>query len=138
MILVLICSCTTTSPIHNAIIQNNLTEVKTYVDRGDIELPDGNGATPLIAASYYGQEAIVKYLCHKGAKVDQRDYGGWTALMYAAYYNNYNIAKILLDNNAAVEIENNEGHTALFYAQEYQHDQIVTLLKEHEETVEKP
>jgi len=136
LILFITCSCANTSYIHYAIMQNDLAEVKSYVDRGDIESLDDTGSTPLIVASYYGHASIVKYLCDKGANVDQRDYNSWTALMYASYYNFYNVAKILVDNNAAVNIVNSEGHTALFYAQEYQLDKIALLLKESEKNLQ--
>ena len=137
IILFLTCSCGSTDYIHYSVMQNDLAGVKSYVDLGDIETLDGNGATPLIVASYYGHDSIVKYLCGRGAKVDQGDYNGWTALMYASYYNFYNVAKILVDNNAAVDIVDSEGHTALYYAQEYQHDKIAILLKEKKLQIKK-
>jgi len=102
----------------NLLVQNDLAGFKSYVDLSDIETQDGNGATPLIVAAYYGHDSIVMYLCDRGAKVDQPDYNGWTALIYASYYNFYNVAKILVDNNAAVDIADSEGHTALYYARE--------------------
>ena len=136
IILFLTCSCGSTDYIHYAVMQNDLTGVKSYVDSGEIDTRDGNGATPLIVAAYYGHDSIVKYLCDRGAKVDHRDYNGWTALMYASYYNFYNVAKILIDHNAAVDIVDSEGHTALYYAQEYQHDKIASLLKGNEKKLQ--
>jgi ankyrin repeat protein len=130
LVLFLICSCAGTNNIHSAVKKQNLEEIKTYVEQGDIELTDSNGFTPLILASYYDHPPIVKYLCDNGADVDKGDNKGWTALMYASYYNFYDIAKILLDNNASVNKKNSEGHTALYYANQYKYEDIVKLLKE--------
>ena len=129
LVLFLICSCASTHRIHSAVKKQNLEEIKTYVEQGEIDLTDLNGFTPLILASYYDHPSIVQYLCESGADVDRGDNKGWTALMYASYYNFYDIAKILLDHNASVNKKNSEGHTALYYANQYKYEDIVKLLK---------
>lgn len=133
-ILITILSCAfasngNTSSIHSAVKNNHLAEVKNYVERGDLELPDKNGLTPLLVAAYYGHTAIVKYLCEKGARVDADDNKGWTSLMYAAYYNYVEIAKILLAHNADKSIKNPKGHSAFYYANKYGHNDIATVLR---------
>ena len=114
--------------IHFAVSYNQLSEVKKYVDNGDIELRDSYGSTPLMLASYCGHTAMVKYLCEKGAMVDKRDNGGWTALMHAAFYNFIEVTRILLDHNANKDLVNSEGFTALYYAEKFRHGEIEMLL----------
>ena len=131
LVLFFICSCATTeniNSIHYAVKSNQLTEVKNSVDKGELELPDKNGLTPLILASYYGHTSIVKYLCEKGAMVNQTDNNGWTALMYAAYYNFIEITRILLDHNAKKDMVNPQGFTASYYAEKLNHKDIVMLI----------
>ena len=124
-----------TGEIHDAVKNNQLTEVKNYVESGDIELPDRNGLTPLLVATYYGKTAIVKYLCDKGARVDEDDSNGWTSLMYAAYYNYVEIAKILIEHNANMSVRNPKGYTALYYAEKYGHNEIIKMLTPEKQEV---
>jgi hypothetical protein len=131
MTVILICTFTTTGitgEIHEAVKKNQLTEVKRYVERGDIELPDKNGLTPLLVAAYYGHTSIVKYLCDAGAMVNADDNKGWTSLMFAAYYNYIEIANILLAHNANKNMKNPKGYTAYYYAQKYGHHDIAKML----------
>lgn len=130
-----------TGSIHAAVKNKRLAEVKDYVARGDLELPDKNGLTPLLVASYYGHTAIVRYLCEKGARVDADDNKGWTSLMYAAYYNYLEIAKILLDHKADKSIKNPKGLTAFDYANKYGHSDITAMLsppKQEDKTPKAP
>lgn len=120
--------------IHHAVANNQLSEVKKYVDNGDIELRDSYGFTPLILASYWGHPAIVKYLCEKGAKVDKKDNSGSTALMYAAYYNFIEVTRILLDHNDNKNLVNkrdNGGWTALMFAASRNFIEITRILLDH-------
>jgi len=132
LIVILICSFSNsgiTGEIHEAVKKNQLKEVKKYVERGDIELPDKNGLTPLLVAAYYGHTAVVKYLCQEGARVNADDNKGWTALMFAAYYNYLEIGKILLAHNADKKMKNPKGYTAYDYAKKYGHHDIARLLE---------
>ena len=52
--------------------------------RLDVNETGGNGATPLLVASYRGYASIVAMLLKAGARVDQANWAGTTPLMAAA------------------------------------------------------
>jgi ankyrin repeat protein len=86
------------------------------------------GETPLIIASQWGEEAIVKLLLVRRCKVDLADKHGNTALAKAAMYNQLNICKRLLKAGADVDITNDMGVSAAHRAAMYGHTEILKLL----------
>lgn len=95
----------------------------------DIEARDPRGHTPLILASYNGQEAATALLLAKGADVDAADAGrGNTALMGVAFKGHDAIAALLLEGGAEVDRTNGAGQTALMMAALFDHGAIVDRL----------
>lgn len=106
-------------------------KVISHVEAGDdINEKDYNGFTPLIAAAYYGNAPIVKYLCDKGADINIQDDDGWTALNYASYYQFEEIVRLLLMYNPDVNIINKYGYSALWYAEQNNNEKIAKLLRD--------
>ena len=103
--------------------------VKPLIEKGEIDIANKDGFTPLLIATYYGHTPLVKYLAENGADVNRQDNDGWTALMYAIYYNYKDISKILLKHNASVTIKNSEGKSALDYAEEFYGGGILESVK---------
>ena len=79
------------------------------------------GETPLIVASQWGEDAIVKLLLIRRCKVDLADNHGNTALAKAAMYNQLNICSQLLEAGADVNIVNDMGVSAAHRAAMYGH-----------------
>ncbi|MCP4135544.1 MAG: hypothetical protein GY754_31535 [bacterium] len=103
---------------------------------GKIDFRRGDGYTPLILASYNGNQLSVKQLIKSGAKLNIKDNNGWTALMHASnyYYEQnkerfINVVRQLLSAKASVKIKNKEGKTALDIAINKGHCTISLLLK---------
>jgi len=75
-------------------------------------------ATPLIAASAFGHEAIVQKLIASGANVDMPDGSKfrWNALMVASFRGHEDVVRTLLDHGAQLNAADALGTTALSYA----------------------
>lgn len=65
---------------------------------------DINRETPLIIASRYGYNDIVKLLVKYGANINHRGKGGDTAIMHACFNNHLDIAYFLLQHNANISV----------------------------------
>jgi len=102
-------------------------------DKDFLKKFDTMGRTPLMFASSYDNEGIVKLLLNKnkGDNINQQNRHGDTALIFACENkNNYDTVKLLLDNRAEINIKNKYGQTALDIACENNFKNIVELLLE--------
>lgn len=92
--------------LHHAISQGSWEVVEVLLQLGaDIELPDPNGATPLLRAVISKETKIVRVLCERGphgkANLDARDQDGLTALHHAVKVGyDHEIARTLLRHGA--------------------------------------
>lgn len=117
----------------------------------DVNLPDGQGRTPLILAtskcfdhasngshgSMWPDNAsiayrIVEMLLHNGAvDVNARDNRGRSALLIAAKNNALDVTELLLSSgNCEKDLQSYQGDTALSIAKLYGHKSIVEILEE--------
>src|ERR1043166_2706932 len=94
------------------------------IDKGaDVNQPDRNGVTPLMAASELGF-ATSLLLEHK-AKVNVADKSGKTPLMYAMGNRGLGAAMDLIAHDAKVNARDSQGRTALMLAvMNAEHDPI--------------
>jgi len=78
----------------------------------DLEIENQFFNTPLMFASYYGEEKVVKVLLEKGAQVSSISSGtGLTALHKACMQGYPSIAKLLLEHGAIIEALDIKGKT---------------------------
>lgn len=78
----------------------------------DVNMKDGDGATPLIYACIGGHKDVTKMLLMAGANTDTQDLQhGWTALMQATFKKHVEVVKLLLKAQADINIKNNDGLT---------------------------
>jgi hypothetical protein len=82
---------------------------RAYVD---VDAPDEDGTPPLIYASCFGHESVVRALVDGGAAVDKQDRNQWSALMWAMTNKHKGIAKLLLDSGASADTRTSTGRTA--------------------------
>ena len=87
---------------------------KSYVD---VNSPDEEGTVPLIYASCFGHNDVVKALLDAGAQVDRQDRNQWSALMWAMTNRHKTIAKLLLDHGANPDMRSSSGGTAYDFVQ---------------------
>jgi hypothetical protein len=84
-------------------------KAKDYID---INAVDAEGTSPLVYASCFGHEEMVKALLEAGADVDKQDRNRWSPLMWAMTNRHKAIVKVLLDHGASPEIKSSTGRTA--------------------------
>ena len=105
--------------------------VKLLVENGaDINLPTGDGSTPLRPPCFNGNLEIVQYLIEHGANVNAVNDNKETCLMIASYKGQHNIVPYLLEKGASPEYVNIFGTTALHESAESGHLTISKLLAE--------
>ncbi|OAQ73119.1 DIL and ankyrin domain-containing protein [Pochonia chlamydosporia 170] len=83
--------------------------VKSFLD---VNAADEDGTPPLIYASCFGHESVVKALIDAGADVNKQDQNQWSALMWAMTNRHKGIAKLLLDSGASSDQKTSSGRTA--------------------------
>jgi hypothetical protein len=95
----------------------------------DIETTDARGYTPLVIASYNGQESTTALLLAEGARPDGPPGAtGNSALMGVAFKGHEAIARRLVEAGADVNRRNGVGQTALMTAAMFGQAGIVDLL----------
>ncbi|KAK2597957.1 hypothetical protein QQS21_005873 [Conoideocrella luteorostrata] len=78
----------------------------------DVNAADEDGTPPLIYASCFGHEGVVKALIEAGVDVNKQDQNQWSALMWAMTNRHKGIAKLLLDHGASSDQKTSSGRTA--------------------------
>ncbi len=117
------------SNIFDACRKGTVTDVNVFYlnDNNSINKTNESGYTPLILASYHGNEEVVEFLVDKVDDINgSSDYG--TPLMAAVVNGNERIVEMLLKNNADTNITDMNGTTALHYATLFKKPEIVKLL----------
>ncbi len=89
-----------------------------------------NGVTPLMIATFYGHDEIVKLLLRLrfDLNVNSSDIQGRTALWYASREGNVNLVNLLLGYGASSNISNSIGQSPLWIAAWYGRDDVVKLM----------
>jgi ankyrin repeat protein len=89
-------------------------KTKEYID---VNAVDAEGTPPLVYASCFGHEDMVKILIESGADVDKQDKNRWSPLMWAMTNRHKGIVKALLDHGASPEIKSSTGRTAFDFVE---------------------
>lgn len=84
--------------------------------------------TPLMAAVYKNNTAIVEHLLKLKANPNFADANGTTPLHYAIILRSEPIIKLLMEVNADVNFKDNRGNTAKDYAAMTQNESIIQLI----------
>jgi hypothetical protein len=104
-------------PLTRAALLGIIDEVKVLLATGvEVDVPDKDGWTALMAAASEGQTACIEYLLLAGAKVDGLDKEGCSPLMLAAEYNHMASIKALVAAGADLDMRDCEKKTALMHA----------------------
>ena len=109
----------------------DLPKVKQALAKGaDVNFKFGFvGFTPLMSASQWGHQEIMRLLIAKGADVNAKsNYGGLTALINASGAGRREVVQLLLANGANINAKDDDGTTALMYASMHGHLEVLQLL----------
>ncbi|XP_005307091.2 ankyrin repeat and SAM domain-containing protein 6 isoform X1 [Chrysemys picta bellii] len=101
--------------VFHALKMGNFQLVKEIVDEdpNQVNIINGDGASPLMIAAVTGQLDLVQLLVERNADIDKQDnVHGWTALMQATYHGNKEVVKYLLNRGADVNLRAKNGYTA--------------------------
>jgi len=93
--------------------------------------------TPLLLASAYGRDKLVRVLIDAGASVEETDLDGWSALTIASRQGDLNLVRVLLKLRADVHARDQDGYrTALHHATDQGHYEVVDFLLRHDAAVD--
>ena len=107
-----------------------MAQVKRLFEKGvDINQLDDDGWTPLIMASRYGSQEVVKFLLDVGADFNfQNEDGNNTALMFASIFGYVDIVRMLVNIGVDINAQNINGNTAIDNAVDRENEEIVEML----------
>ncbi|NYZ60159.1 ankyrin repeat domain-containing protein [Candidatus Micrarchaeota archaeon] len=100
----------------------------------DVNARDGQGATALMMASFWGHPEAVKILLKAGADVNAKDNSGETALMAASSHGDRRIVDLLFANGADVNTMSFESSLILAMGRNgiAENRELITFLAAHE------
>ncbi|XP_041371501.1 putative ankyrin repeat protein RF_0381 [Gigantopelta aegis] len=122
------------TPLHDAVIEGNLQNVKKHIGCG-VNAKDENGRTALMLVSFHKRTdndiAIVEILLQSGADIYVVDRHGDNALHYAVKKPHKEIVNSLLESGMDVNSRDGDGNTPLIAAAQEGYEDIVDILIFH-------
>lgn len=101
--------------VFHALKTGNIQLVKEIVDEdpNQVNIVNGEGASPLMIAAVTGKLDLVELLIERNADINKQDnVHAWTALMQATYHGNKEVVLYLLNQGADVNLRAKNGYTA--------------------------
>ena len=117
--------------LFNATFEGNNDIVKILLESTfvDTRYPNVFNYTPLIIASRYGYQDVVKTILQNGANIESQDDIGETALINAALWGHIEIVELLLKNGANLNVRGIKNRRSpLSWAAYMGHTNVVKLL----------
>ena len=119
-----------------ALLEGDTDQIKFLCTRdGDVDIPDSNGRTALLAAAEKGKTKGVEILLHHNANIDWQDNKDQTALHWASWGGHTDTVDFLCRKGAAVDIPSIDGLTALIEAAQHGHTESVDVLLDYKADV---
>jgi len=105
---------------------------KLLVETADakVDIPDGDGQTPIFYAVLSGSHDLLDYLLEKKCNIEAHTKRGETALMWAAMNQQLDCVKLLLLRGADIHKQDENGQRALDHAEGTLNSQVVESLRE--------
>lgn len=121
-------------PLFNAVLDNNLEEVKNLIARGESvngKEKKSENITPLFLAVENGNAEIAETLLNFGAKINVRDENRQTPLMQLDDDASPELIRLLIKHGAKVNVADKEGNTPLILAAENASAEVLQILIDH-------
>jgi len=110
-----------------AVKNGDMDQVRELVDNKGLEVNTNiDGKLPLHYASDYGQLEVIKFLCGKGAKVNEEDKHGITPLLAAVWEGHTACVKFLLENGASRDGKTPDGSSYVEAAEKQEIKDLLT------------
>ena len=95
-----------TEELFNAIRSEDLNKVEELLTKNSelVNQRDQRGSTPLLLATYYGNNEVARTILKFNPEIDAKDASGNTALMGVCFKGYITIAELLLAHNASVNL----------------------------------
>lgn len=116
--------------IFEALYQNNITLIKRYIEKEDINIRNENGQSLLISAIIFNNYEIFDLLLDNFINVNIKDNFGLTAAHYAVINNHLGFLKTLIRSKADLDIVDNDGENVLYKACLYGRENMISLILE--------
>ncbi|KAF4994527.1 hypothetical protein FGRMN_5736 [Fusarium graminum] len=120
------------SPLHHAVIGGSDDMVTALISRSaghiSLDIPDGEGKTPLIYALSKGRLPMVLDLLNHGSSCDHADAGGITALHYATAGGFTSALSSLIPKTRDINSTDNMGFTPIHHAVSSNQVHALTIL----------
>lgn len=114
---------------HSAVERNLFDAAELYVKAGmDVDTPGEAGWTPLLVATFNGNEAIAELLLGRGANPFATDGAGYTPLHWSAFNGFIRVTQILIGKRVGIDAINRYGWTPLLQAAARGHTEVCTML----------
>lgn len=117
------------TPLILACYKGNIAVAKFLIKHSKTINTSSDMGTPLMAATYKGQEELVQLLLEKNANPNLADSNGTTPLIYAVMSRNTNIISLLLKYKADKALRDKDGKTAFEFAVFSENQEIINQLK---------
>jgi ankyrin repeat protein len=114
--------------LHGIEMGNQSAQIEYLKHGAYVNIRNGAGYTPIIAAASVGNLAAVKELILMGADCNRQENDGWAAIHFAAVRGDELVVKALLEANAAPGIVTEDGRTARSIAETAGHRSILDIV----------
>ncbi|KAK0625680.1 Ankyrin repeat domain-containing protein 50 [Lasiodiplodia hormozganensis] len=104
------------NPLHSAALRGDIEEVRTLLERCDVNVQGGLYGYPLQAAAFKGHESIVQLLIEHGADVNAPGGLNGNALHAASTEGHVGTMRVLLDHGVSANVRGEAYGTALYAA----------------------
>ncbi|KAB2570428.1 Ankyrin repeat domain-containing protein 50 [Lasiodiplodia theobromae] len=104
------------NPLYSAALRGDIEEVRTLLERCDVNVQGGLYGYPLQAAAFKGHESIVQLLVEHGADVNAQGGLNGNALHAASTEGHVGTMRVLLDHGVSANVRGEAYGTALYAA----------------------
>ena len=118
---------TVPAPLYTASSFNSFQIVDFLAKRGNVDIKNELGQTPLMEAAFEGHSQAVQVLLKNNADPNIQDQNGDTALHRAMINQRINVISILLDHGCNVNLTNKRGMTPLMMAVKQGQSRLISV-----------